>query len=149
MQALDNTNTNTNTLPFGSMIPEPAAHQQGSQFSGRATTTSHATRQVESNRSFDETPSLADRLIYPFYAAKNRLLKMAGIGAHAGYFSPILSAGVVCGTVGGVIGSTVGNLIKCLFFPNSDESAGSAGFYVGFYAGSLLAVPAGVALGVV
>ncbi|MBO9497133.1 hypothetical protein J7438_24045 [Thalassotalea sp. G20_0] len=144
MQAISNI-----TGQFDSTVSGSIPNRTDGQFAGRTATESDAIRQTENNRSFDEKPSLKDRLIYPFYAAKNRILKMAGIGAQAGLFAPIITVGGICGLAGDIIGSTVGRLIQCLFFPGSEESPGDTGFLIGFYASFLLAVPAGVALGAV
>ena len=111
MQAIDKM-----TGQFDSTVTGPIPNRTDGQFAGRTTTESDATRQTENNRSFDEKPSLKDRLIYPFYAAKNRILKMAGIGAQAGLFAPIFSVGGICGIAGNIIGTTIGRLIECLFF---------------------------------
>ncbi|WP_422448653.1 MULTISPECIES: hypothetical protein [unclassified Endozoicomonas] len=136
------------TGQFDSTVTEP--NRTDGQFAGRTTTESDATRQTENNRSFNEKPSLKDRLIYPFYAAKNRILKMGGIGAQAGLFAPIITLGSICGIAGNIIGNTVGRLIQCLFFPSPEESSpGNTGFLVGLYLGYLLAVPVSVALGAV
>ncbi|WBA83499.1 hypothetical protein [Endozoicomonas sp. GU-1] len=144
MQAIGNI-----TGQFDSTVTGPIPNRTDGQFDGRTTTDFDATRQTENNRSFDEKPSLKDRLIYPFYAAKNRILKLGGIGVQAGLFAPIISVGGICGIAGDIIGSTIGRLIQCLFFPDSDESPGKTGTLIGFYVGSLLAVPASVALGAV
>ncbi|WP_257263317.1 hypothetical protein [Endozoicomonas sp. ONNA2] len=120
-----------------------------SQFAGRKTSESEATRQTESNRSFDETPSLKDRLIYPLYAAKNRILKIAGFGAKAGIFTPMIAAAAICGLAGNIIGTTVGSLVQSIFFMNSDISASKTGTLVGLIIGGVLALPAALVLGAV
>ncbi|WP_257294296.1 chloride channel protein [Endozoicomonas sp. YOMI1] len=137
------------TGQFDSTVTGPTPKRPDGQFDGRTTTESYATRETESNRSFDESPTLKDRLIYPFYAAKNRILRMAGIGAKAGIYTPIIAASAICAFAGDVIGSTVGRLIKTLFFPNSEVSPSNLGVFVGICTGALLAIPAAVALGAV
>ena len=134
---------------FDSTVTGPTPNRAGGQFEGRTTTESDATRQTGNNRSFDQTPSLKDRLIYPFYAAKNRILNMAAIGAKTGVYIPMLAACAVSVVAGDIIGNTVGRLIKSLFFPNSDVPPGEVGAFAGLYTGFLLSLPAAVALGAV
>ncbi|MGI2027419.1 hypothetical protein [Endozoicomonas acroporae] len=131
-----------------STVTGPTRNRAVGQFEGRTTTESDATRQTEINRSFNQTPLLKDRLIYPFYAAKNRILHMAGIGAQAGVYTPMFAASAICVGAGEIIGNTVGRLIKSLFFPNSDIPPGEVGALLGLYTGVLLSIPAAVVLGV-
>ena len=133
---------------FDSTVTGPTRNRAVGQFEGRTTTESDATRQSENNRSFDQTPSLKDRLIYPFYAAKNRILNMAAIGAKAGVYPPMYAASANCVGAGEMIGNTVSRLIKNLFFPNSDIPPGEVGALLGLYTGVLLSIPAAVVLGV-
>ena len=74
---------------------------------------------------------------------------MAGIGFAAGYYAPMIGTGAIFGLVGNFIGSTIGRLIQCIFFPGSETQPGDFGASFGFYAGALLALPAGVVLGAV
>lgn len=133
---------------FDPTVTGPTRKRAVGQFEGRSTTESGATRQTGNNRSFDQTPSLKDRLIYPFYVTRNRVLNMAVIGAQAGVYPPMYAASAICVGAGEIIGNTVGGLIKSLFFPNSNIPPGEVGALLGLYTGILLSIPAAVVLGV-
>ena len=133
----------------GSIVPETTTNPDNSQFAGRSTYKSNAEPQIEGNALSNEAPSLKDRLTYPLRATKKRIMNMAGIGLAAGLCAPTIATGAVFGLAGNIFGSTIGKLIKCLFLPSSETSPGEFCAGVGFCAGTLLALPAGVVLGAV
>ena len=135
--------------PSGPTVTENTTRPNDGKFNGISASASDTTRQIKSNPSLNEAPSLKDRLTYPLRAAKNQLIDLSAFGAAMGFYIPTLGAGAVLALAGGIIGGTVGKLIKYQFFPNSENSPLTFGATAGFTIGLFLGFPAGIVLGIV